>query len=497
MKKNPRQPRDEVKSRMVALSEMLRSGEVSLDEVIESLKNQPEGVQQAAYSQDVTLLSVRREYELFIQEVINICSPTSVNEAETPSQTVRGISPQGGAKQATTADRAKKTRATPDRTAQHIPKGDIELEMLMEDVQDRLSDSSYIEAFLDIPPDGEDGKYEKGGSSRRKAQAKKKPYAEDSIRLYLQEISRFRLLRADEEIELGRKIADLLELERVRENLCGELGRSPKDKEWADAVKMPLPAFRQRLYQGRRAKDKMVQSNLRLVVSIARKYMNRGLSLQDLIQEGSLGLIRATEKFDCERGYKFSTYATWWIRQAITRGIAEQSRTIRLPVHLYETISQIRKTTKLLSQEMGRKPTEEEIATRMGMTIEKLRFIAKSAQLSISLETLIWKEETDSLMEYFLELADLIESDGETPEEYVSKNLLREDLETALKTLRPRERDVLRRRYGLDDGRMKSQEEIGKIFSVTGDIVREIEVEALRKLRRFSRSKRSHILKGY
>jgi RNA polymerase primary sigma factor len=320
-----------------------------------------------------------------------------------------------------------------------------------------------------------------------RTQAKKKHYTEDSIRLYLQEISRIRLLRADEEIELARKIADLLELERIRERLIEHYDREPNEQEWATAVEMRLPEFRRRLYIGRRAKDKMVQSNLRLVVSIAKKYMNRGLSFQDLIQEGSLGLIRAAEKFDHEKGYKFSTYATWWICQAITRAIADQSRTIRLPVHLYETISRIKKTTKLLSQEMGRKPTEEEIATRMEMTIEKLRFIAKSAQLPISLETPIGKEEDSRL-------GDFIESDGETPEDYVSKNLLREDLEKVLDTLSPRERDVLRLRYGLDDGRMKTLEEIGEIFNVTRERILQIEAKALRKLRH---PNRNSILKEY
>ncbi|MFM6203617.1 MAG: RNA polymerase sigma factor RpoD, partial [Dolichospermum sp.] len=252
-------------------------------------------------------------------------------------------------------------------------------------------------------------------------------------------------------------------------------------------VKLSLPALRSRLHIGRRAKEKMVQSNLRLVVSIAKKYMNRGLSFQDLIQEGSLGLIRAAEKFDHEKGYKFSTYATWWIRQAITRAIADQSRTIRLPVHLYETISRIKKTTKLLSQEMGRKPTEEEIATRMEMTIEKLRFIAKSAQLPISLETPIGKEEDSRL-------GDFIESEGETPEDQVSKNLLREDLEKVLDSLGPRERDVLRLRYGLDDGRMKTLEEIGQIFNVTRERIRQIEAKALRKLRH---PNRNSVLKEY
>lgn len=196
----------------------------------------------------------------------------------------------------------------------------------------------------------EDGKTGKAKPGRRRAQAKKKHYTEDSIRLYLQEIGRIRLLRADEEIELARKIADLLDLERIRESLSQQLERCPQNSEWANAVNMPLPAFLQRLHLGRRAKDKMVQSNLRLVVSIAKKYMNRGLSFQDLIQEGSLGLIRAAEKFDHEKGYKFSTYATWWIRQAITRAIADQSRTIRLPVHLYETISRIKNNEAALSR---------------------------------------------------------------------------------------------------------------------------------------------------
>ncbi|WP_279327067.1 RNA polymerase sigma factor RpoD [Crocosphaera subtropica] len=405
-----------------------------------------------------------------------------------------------------------------------------------------LTESQMEVAFFvdeDIESSGNDiaetetKKTRKISASRRRDPSKKKPYTEDSIRVYLQEIGRIRLLRAEEEIELARKIADLLQLERIREALWEELDQEPTDEQWgkrifqwenieqmlraqsakdkdpkwsevttmlqqADIIsdlektwklesKAYLPKFKRRLYLGRKAKDKMVHSNLRLVVSIAKKYMNRGLSFQDLIQEGSLGLIRAAEKFDHEKGYKFSTYATWWIRQAITRAIADQSRTIRLPVHLYETISRIKKTTKLLSQEMRRKPTEEEIATRMEMTIEKLRFIAKSAQLPISLETPIGKEEDSRL-------GDFIEADGETPEDEVSKNLLREDLENVLDTLSPRERDVLRLRYGLDDGRMKTLEEIGQIFNVTRERIRQIEAKALRKLRH---PNRNSILKEY
>jgi RNA polymerase primary sigma factor len=362
---------------------------------------------------------------------------------------------------------------------------DTELELLLDEDVD--ADDFAAESDGESDVEDEDGKLGKVKASRRRVQTKKKQFTEDSIRLYLQEIGRIRLLRADEEIELARKIADLLELERMREKLLNELDREPNDREWAEVAEMPLNQFRHRLFLGRRAKDKMVQSNLRLVVSIAKKYMNRGLSFQDLIQEGSLGLIRAAEKFDHEKGYKFSTYATWWIRQAITRAIADQSRTIRLPVHLYETISRIKKTTKLLSQEMGRKPTEEEIATRMEMTIEKLRFIAKSAQLPISLETPIGKEEDSRL-------GDFIEADGEMPEDQVSKTLLREDLEGVLDTLSPRERDVLRLRYGLDDGRMKTLEEIGQIFNVTRERIRQIEAKALRKLRH---PNRNSILKEY
>ncbi len=333
-------------------------------------------------------------------------------------------------------------------------------------------------------------KDKKGANAKALASIKVGPkgvYTEDSIRVYLQEIGRIRLLRPDEEIELARKIADLLLLEELAAQFELDNGHFPDSKEWAVLVDMPLLKFRRRLMLGRRAKEKMVQSNLRLVVSIAKKYMNRGLSFQDLIQEGSLGLIRAAEKFDHEKGYKFSTYATWWIRQAITRAIADQSRTIRLPVHLYETISRIKKTTKVLSQEFGRKPTEEEIAESMEMTIEKLRFIAKSAQLPISLETPIGKEEDSRL-------GDFIEADIENPEQDVAKNLLREDLEGVLATLSPRERDVLRLRYGLDDGRMKTLEEIGQIFDVTRERIRQIEAKALRKLRH---PNRNGVLKEY
>ncbi|MEG4939042.1 sigma-70 family RNA polymerase sigma factor [Microcoleus sp. F4-D5] len=280
---------------------------------------------------------------------------------------------------------------------------------------------------------------------------KKERLPPDSLRVYLQQIGRIPMLKADEEIELARKIAEL-ELEGSR-----------------------------------KAKNQMVESNLRLVVSIAKKYQNRGLDFLDLIQEGNLGLIRAVEKFDCTKGNRFSTYAYGWIRQAITRAIAERSRTIRLPVHVYETISKIKKTTKQLSEEISRKPTEEEIATKMEITITKLRFVIKSAKSIISLDTKMGDREDCTLGE-------LIEFDGETPEEQASKNLFTEDLESVLDTLSPRQRDVIRMRFGLDDGREKSLQEIGNIFHVTRERIRQIEAKALLRLRH---PNRNSILKDY
>ncbi|MBU6250087.1 MAG: RNA polymerase sigma factor RpoD [Cyanobacteria bacterium REEB417] len=388
----------------------------------------------------------------------------------------------------TTVKAAAKTRSK--ATTKTAAKGKTKATVVSEgpsDADDDLDLDSSADALIAAAgsADAKDDKAAKALASIKVGP--KGVYTEDSIRVYLQEIGRIRLLRPDEEIELARKIADLLQLEELAAQFESDHGHYPDTKEWAVLVEMPLIKFRRRLMLGRRAKEKMVQSNLRLVVSIAKKYMNRGLSFQDLIQEGSLGLIRAAEKFDHEKGYKFSTYATWWIRQAITRAIADQSRTIRLPVHLYETISRIKKTTKTLSQEFGRKPTEEEIAESMEMTIEKLRFIAKSAQLPISLETPIGKEEDSRL-------GDFIEADIENPEQDVAKNLLREDLEGVLATLSPRERDVLRLRYGLDDGRMKTLEEIGQIFDVTRERIRQIEAKALRKLRH---PNRNGVLKEY
>jgi RNA polymerase primary sigma factor len=406
-----------------------------------------------------------------------------------------------GSSKAAAATKSSTTKAAKSAAAKGAPKskaapGANEAANL-EDAADALLAGSEVDTDFDdsdallLEADDKLGKDDKkDAKAKALASIKVGPkgvYTEDSIRVYLQEIGRIRLLRPDEEIELARKIADLLQLEELATQFESDKGHYPDTKEWAALVEMPLIKFRRRLMLGRRAKEKMVQSNLRLVVSIAKKYMNRGLSFQDLIQEGSLGLIRAAEKFDHEKGYKFSTYATWWIRQAITRAIADQSRTIRLPVHLYETISRIKKTTKTLSQEFGRKPTEEEIAESMEMTIEKLRFIAKSAQLPISLETPIGKEEDSRL-------GDFIEADIENPEQDVAKNLLREDLEGVLATLSPRERDVLRLRYGLDDGRMKTLEEIGQIFDVTRERIRQIEAKALRKLRH---PNRNGVLKEY
>ncbi len=270
---------------------------------------------------------------------------------------------------------------------------------------------------------------------------------DDPVRMYLREIGRIKLLTADEEIDLARKIV-----------AGGNLG----------AV----------------AKRKLVQANLRLVVSIAKKYVGRGMLFLDLIQEGNLGLIRAAEKFDHERGYKFSTYATWWIRQAITRAIADQARTIRIPVHMVETINKLKKVTRKLAQELARKPTEEELSVEMGISINKLREIIKVAQEPLSLETPVGKEE-DSRLGDFIE-----DKDADAPVKTVAHELLREDLAEVLGSLSPRERDVLRLRFGMDDGRQRTLEEVGQLFGVTRERIRQIEAKALRKLRHPNRSKR-------
>ena len=306
-------------------------------------------------------------------------------------------------------------------------------------VVDEKTDLDHLEAPDDLPPIEEadlDFSVPEG------------IFIDDPVKMYLKEIGRVPLLSADEEIELA-----------------------------------------QRMEQGDEyAKKRLAESNLRLVVSIAKRYVGRGMLFLDLIQEGNLGLIKAVEKFDYRRGYKFSTYATWWIRQAITRAIADQARTIRIPVHMVETINKLHRVNRQLLQDFGREPSPEEIAEHMGISVERVREIQKIAQEPVSLETPIG-EEDDSHLGDFIE-----DEDAPAPAEMASFVLLNEQLDDVLDTLTPRERKVLQLRFGLDDGRTRTLEEVGQEFGVTRERIRQIEAKALRKLRHPSRSRK---LKDY
>ena len=303
---------------------------------------------------------------------------------------------------------------------------------------------------------------------------------DDPVRMYLKEIGKVPLLTPDEEVELaqamsaGNEAAEkLAELRRQRDSGEAVTVTAEEEAAWKKDYKL-----------GERAKQKLAEANLRLVVSIAKRYVGRGMLFLDLIQEGNLGLIKAVEKFDFTKGFKFSTYATWWIRQAITRAIADQARTIRIPVHMVETINKVIRVSRQLLQELGHDPSPNEIAAEMNMPVDKVREILKIAQEPVSLETPIGEEEDSHL-------GDFIPDEGASePSEAASFTLLKEQLMDVLSTLTPREEKVLKLRFGIEDGRTRTLEEVGKEFNVTRERIRQIEAKALRKLRHPSRSKK-------
>ncbi len=309
-------------------------------------------------------------------------------------------------------------------------------------------------------------KWEAAGDSYSISNAEIESNLDDPVRMYLREIGRVPLLSAEEEVLLARRMV------RGRGELLKPVGQRN----------------RRMIADGEEAQRALAEANLRLVVSVAKKYIGRGMSLLDLIQEGNIGLLRAVEKFDHTKGYKFSTYATWWIRQAITRAIADQARTIRIPVHMVETINRLIRISRRLLQELGREPTSEEIAFEMQITPEKVREILKVSQEPVSLETPVGEEEDSHLGDFIEDRSALAPADA------ANHQLLKEQVEEVLNALSDRERKVLQLRFGLDDGRSRTLEEVGREFRVTRERIRQIEAKALRKLRIPSRAKR---LKDY
>ncbi|ABX02667.1 MAG TPA: RNA polymerase sigma factor RpoD [Herpetosiphon sp.] len=299
----------------------------------------------------------------------------------------------------------------------------------------------------------------------------------DTVRLYLREIGLVPLLKGEQEVELARAMEDG---DKAQQELI------ENDHTLSDVERL---ALRRRIDRGEQAREHLTTANLRLVVSVAKKYIGRGLSLLDLIQEGNVGLIRAVEKFNYTKGFKFSTYATWWIRQAITRAIADQARTIRIPVHMVETINRMMRTARRLTQENGREPSDEELAQALDLTVEKVRSIRKTSMEPVSLETPVGQEEDSQLGDF------LPDEKLEAPSDAASHQMLREQVAQVLDQLTEREKRVLKLRFGLEDGTQRTLEEVGKEFGVTRERIRQIEVKALRKLRhpRFGKKLRDYL----
>ena len=306
--------------------------------------------------------------------------------------------------------------------------------------------------------------------------------ADDPVKMYLKEIGQIPLLNTQREIELSRTIQEGISAENALEQIKnGTRKATPEEISELEEMKA----------DGKEAKDILTESNLRLVVSIAKKFLGRGMPFQDLIQEGNMGLMRAVKKFDSTKGFKFSTYATWWIKQAITRAISDQSRTIRIPVHLNETINRMVRIQRKLTQELHREPTDQEIADEMGEKVEKVRYIKKIAQEPVSLETPVGEEDDSTLGDF------VHDTEMPNPLEYTMQEKFKEEIDKFLKELQPREEKVIRLRYGLVDGRVRTLEEVGKMFDVTRERIRQIEAKAIRRLRHPARQRILKYLKGY
>jgi len=302
-------------------------------------------------------------------------------------------------------------------------------------------------------------------------------YSADMVRTYLHEIGRVPLLTHEQEIVYGKQVQKMMPLIEQRDRLAENLGREPSLIEWMNSVKLNAEEFNRILQFGNRAKKKMIEANLRLVVAIAKKYQKRNMEFLDLIQEGSLGLERGVEKFDPTKGYKFSTYAYWWIRQAITRAIAQQSRTIRLPIHITEKLNKIKKTQRELAQKLGRNATPAEIAQILEIEPSQIREYLSMARQPISLDVRVGDNQDT-------ELSELLEDDGISPDLYITQELMRQDLHSLLSELTPQQQTVLTLRFGLDDGKELSLAKIGQRLNISRERVRQLEHQALAHLRR-------------